>query len=250
VLAVLALLVAWQNPGPAVTAGALVPPTISVVTFGVGQDTSGGTATTIATTTPAWNSVTGNTEICSARSSSHTFSGLVNAAGQSFTALTTFAVGGNNRQQWWYLPNITGHTSEVITATLTSTDTFRALVCFEVSGLSLTTPSDNSANVGTGNASVVSTYTSPAFSTVNGTEIVFFGACVSALGIHVTAGTIGGTGATAIVCSGTGGSCLGAANPIDAAEYLIESTIQSSITATMMVTTTAAGTWSVAGFHP
>lgn len=211
-----------------------------VGTPAVGQNTSGSSVGTIAAA--AASHTTGNLIAVGIRwgVTAVTVTGVADTALNSYTALTKYS--GTGGWQWWYAKNITGNAANVVTVTFSATTNFPAVIVYQVSGANATSPVDVGTDVGSsvGSGGSPQTYTSPLFTTSNANDIILFGVTVGALGETMTAGTIGGV--TALLTPS------GASNPIAAAEYLVVSSIQSSITATITASAGASGVYSVIAF--
>jgi hypothetical protein len=69
--------------------------------------------------------------------------GIADTAGNTYTPGTRFNSGSNNgTSQMWYAKNIVGNASNVVTATLSASTTFRSPLVSEYSGLDTSTPLD------------------------------------------------------------------------------------------------------------
>ncbi len=230
--------------------GGLSNNSLSVVHTAQVQNITGSNVASISTSN-SWTSSSGNLEVCGIRTTNQITASVSNAAGQPFTSFSLYSPGGGiGFWQIWYRQNIIGSTSEAITATFSSPDSYVAMPCVEVHGAAASFPADASADVGSGTLSGAATYTSPPFYAANRSEIIFFGAMTGGSGLLSTQWTTGSIGGStpSMVCSGTAGSCT-AGNPIAMLEYSIESNNNSAQTASVTLNGSYPGVFSVASFH-
>lgn len=212
---------------------------LAVVNTAVGQDASGGFSTAVSSA--ASSHASRNLPVVGCRSSSGGPATFTDTAGNTYTNPATYFDGiSADFRQWAYAKNITGHASNAVTCTLTGSADYRAVLVYQVSGASTTSPHDTASDAG--GTSTGSTYTSPAFSTVTANSIIFFGINGGNLGLAWTAGLIGGVTATAVLPSG-------ATDPIAAAEYLIVGSTQSGIMAANSASASQEGVYGRCGIQ-
>ncbi len=159
-------------------------------------------------------------------------SGIADTAGNTYVNLGQYSDGSDHSSQWWYSKNVTGNASNIVTVTFTTPAGFQAVHCFQVAGLSVSTPSD----VDIGAAFTSNTPTSGTFSTATASEIVLCGTTYNATNVTATAG-------------GTYTLQQQDASKVSAVESNIFSNTQSSVTCSMSLNSTPTGIISVASFR-
>ena len=235
---ILALLlqIPWPGPGRASATPALAPK--AVVNTARGSNASGSSVSSIST--GSVSHTTGNLVVVACRNYILGTTTVTDTAGNTYTALTRYSDGANDAFQWFYAKNITGHASNVVTCNFSTASSYVAVIAFQVSGASTTSPLQSETGA---LHSASTTWTSPTFSTTGAYSIVFFGASIYNVGVTWTAGLIGGTTADGI--SGSEPSNVG----IAVGEYRAITGAASSITAAMTSTSSTAGIMAVAVFQ-
>lgn len=187
--------------------------------------------TTNVVNLPAVNSAAGNGIACIA--SWDGFVGSItwsNTAGDTWNHVDTWNDSNSfQRFDTAYVKSSAGNAADVITATQSGADTQIAASCVYFSGQDPTAPLDTHV---TGEADNATTVTSGSFTTATANQFIFAGLGAYNSGKTWTAGNIGGAGATIP---------SGAISPFKfiASEYLIVSSIQSSITADASINTSS-----------
>jgi len=124
----------------------------SIAFVNVSTPVSGsGTSTTIAT--GATSATTGNhLTVCvgTGVNSATRVTGIADTAGNTYTRINGVASAAVGSLEIWHAQNITGHASNVVTATFVDADPFRWISTIQHSGLSTSASSDVS-NTGSGN---------------------------------------------------------------------------------------------------
>ena len=168
-------------------------------------------------------------DVCYYGTGSLVTNSVTDTAGNTYTALTKYSdVAAGSVCQWFVSSNIAGNTANVVTGHTASNtpESFWSIQIFEISGLA-SSPID--ADAGTTNASYGTTFTGPPFSTSAASEIILAVGYSAYQRPNVySAGIIAGSSATLAQTDSVG---------MSGAEYEIVSSTESSITASINVST-------------
>lgn len=208
---------------------------ITLVNTANGADMSGSLLPSI--TTNSFVSGAGNLLVAIVRQNLNTIppSSVTDAAGDTFTQITSASMSASNLLTIWYAKNILGSlgvSSEIVTANWGQPHSFVSIMTLQYSGCDTTAPLDISA---TGTAGSGTTVTSGVFTTSFPNEVIVAAASQNLVTQGLTAGLIGGTLSTMEVLDRPAGTS------VSGAEDLIVNTIRTGITASMSGNT--AVTW-------
>jgi len=153
---------------------------------------------------------------------------VADTAGNTYTGKTVVQSPGNEQTRLFYAYNITGHASNVVTATFSATCPYRFLLIEQYSGILITDPFDVEANAH--DESAGTTATSATFTTTQADELIVVGVVSPNCGA---------------MTAGTGYTLLQQPSTLSAGdEEKIVSSIQTSVTATM-TWATSSSRWSM-----
>ena len=150
---------------------------------------------------------------------------IADTAGLSWTQRVNYGEGNSAGVIVFYAIASSPLSSDVITVTLDkSAEEPCSIVAFGISGANTSSPFDPNFPLGGGSAAAT-TITTAAFSTTYANEMILLGVGIAAAQTSFTAGDIGGT-LSSIVANELSNTATGM-------EYLVVSSVQSSITATL-----------------